>query len=70
MIPTFKKLKSKNKVVFALIIGIAVILFWRGVWQLADLLIFPNNALFSNISSLIIGLIILLSARHIIKELT
>jgi len=58
-----------KKRLFALIIGTAVILFWRGIWGLADKLLFPNNYLLSSTVSVIAGLLILLATHHAIKEL-
>jgi len=42
-----------------IIIAIGVVLVWRGVWHMADMYLFPNNPLLSNIVSLVIGILIL-----------
>ena len=42
-----------------IVIAIGVVLVWRGVWHLADMYLFPNNPLLSNIVSLIVGILIL-----------
>lgn len=64
--------KKKNQVAglfLALYISIGVIAFWRGMWQLLDLYMFPNNELLSNLLSLIIGLGILTASGYATREL-
>ena len=70
MITDFKKLKKHHQKIFAFIIVIGIILFWRGIWGVADLLLSPNNLMMSNISSIIIGVVILGISHRIIKGLT
>ncbi|MAF80043.1 hypothetical protein CL629_03130 [bacterium] len=60
---------KKHQVLHAVLIGLAVILFWRGIWGLMDLYLFPSNELISYITSAIIGIIILYITHHITKEL-
>jgi hypothetical protein len=66
----FKELKSHHKIIFALIIGFAVISFWRGVWELSEIYIFPGNLVISLWTSLIMGTLILVITGYIMKELT
>lgn len=40
----------------------ALIFLWRGVWHLMDLFLFPTNPLYSNVTSLIVGALLLLIA--------
>ena len=64
------KLLRKN--LDTLIIAIAIILVWRGVWGLADLYLTPTMPTVSFIISLIAGVIILFihnSKKHDINEL-
>ncbi|MBT4258159.1 hypothetical protein HOD88_03190 [archaeon] len=63
-----KRGKGRN-IFYALIIGIAVVSFWRGVWGIMDVLIYPNNYLISSLISFFIGIIILFFTKHLIKEL-
>jgi hypothetical protein len=72
-----KNIKRKNNknhknthLYSALLIGIAVVSFWRGAWGLMDLYLFPDNPPLSFIVSLVIGLTILISTHYLIKELT
>jgi hypothetical protein len=66
-----RKREKRNwrKVFFAVIIAFAVISFWRGVWGLMDIYLFPKNILLSLWISVIIGIIILIFTRHTIKQL-
>ena len=64
-----KQKKRLRKIPQVLVIGIAVVLFWRGIWGLADEFIFPHNYLLSSIVSVIIALAILYFTKHLIKEL-
>jgi hypothetical protein len=42
----------------ALLLGVAAILIWRGVWLLTDLFLLPDNLPVSGMLSITIGLII------------
>lgn len=53
-----KKEERKN-FFLALMLGIAAVAFWRGIWGLADLYFFPSNYNLSLILSAIIGIVIL-----------
>lgn len=68
------KSKKRNKsyvrqTVKALLIGTAVVFFWRGTWGLMDLYLFPNDLMLSSVSSVLIGLGILGATHYIVKEL-
>jgi hypothetical protein len=47
-----------------LLIGLTIVMFWRGAWGLMDLYLFPNNQTKSFMSSLIVGLILLFVLNH------
>ena len=49
----------------ALLLGLAAISAWRGVWLLSDLYIFPNDLTVSGIVSVAIGLVIFVLYREI-----
>ncbi len=57
--------KSRIKAFF---VGLAIILFWRGIWALADNLLFPGHPILSAFSSLLIGLGILLFSRNFVNQ--
>jgi hypothetical protein len=54
---------------FAIIIGFAVIAYWRGIWDLLDLYLFPNDRVVSYTISVIVGLLILLFTKHLKRAL-
>lgn len=43
----------------------ALIFLWRGAWHLMDLWLFPQNPLWSNLASLVLGAFLLLVADTI-----
>lgn len=65
----WKDLKTHHQVIFAIIIGFAVVLFWRGAWGIVDMYILPNNIELSMWVSLFIGIIILTATHYTTKEL-
>ena len=63
-----KKSSWKNLLV-TLILAIAVVAFWRGVWILMDLYLFPNDLFISAGISLILGIFLLYSIKHRLDSL-
>ena len=45
---------------FIVIASLAIVGFWRGVWGLMDIYLFPKNNILSLITSIIFGMIILI----------
>jgi len=64
-----KKFKLRHKTLFAILIAFAVISFWRGIWGLMDLYLFPNNLQLSLWTSLFLGIFILVITNYATKEL-
>lgn len=60
---------KKHSHLHILLVGTAVILFWRGAWGLMDLYIFPNNPVISYVVSLLVGLIILFATERFADEM-
>ena len=52
-----------------LVVAVAVIFIWRGVWNLLDEYLLPDNWVLSNVLSIVIGLLILYLPDRDIKEL-
>lgn len=52
----------------AFLIGAAIILFWRGIWNLADNFLFVGHPIKSSIASLAIGMIILLLSKNFVNQ--
>lgn len=66
----FHKLRAMHQIVVAILVGFAVIAFWRGIWGLLDIYLFPNDYKLSLWASLILGLLILAATHYTVKELT
>lgn len=65
----FRKLKSHHQVIFSIIIGLAVVFFWRGAWGIMDVYIFPGHYELSSWVSLKLGIFILASTHYLTKKL-
>ena len=53
--------------VLYVIAAVGVISFWRGLWQLMDLYLWPDNPKRSNWASLIIGFVLILVVLALIN---
>lgn len=69
MFKKISRMKSKHQIIFAIVIAFAVISFWRAVWGLMDIYLFPDNYELSLWTSLIISLVILVATHYVTKEL-
>ena len=58
-----------KKVLYTIVISFAIVSFWRGAWGLMDLYLFPNNYTLSLLVSVLIGLTILYTTKHVIDKL-
>ncbi len=65
----WKSLESEHGTLFAMLVGLAVVFYWRGVWGLIDLFLFPDNEALSYAVSILLGLVVLRSTRYLRKEL-
>ncbi len=65
----FKRLEKEHSNISKILIGIAIVLFWRGTWILCDLYLFPNNPPLSGLISIFIALLILYLMNFDLKEL-
>ncbi len=52
----------------AFIVGAAIILFWRGIWNLADSYLFPDSPNLSALASLIIGMGLMILTRSFVNQ--
>ena len=57
-----------DKTIGALVIAFAVISFWRGLWGLWDVYVFPGNYVLSLWVSVVVGLMILFWNKRIIDQ--
>ncbi len=60
MLETLFEKTSFTDVLVITIASLAIVSFWRGVWGLMDLYLFPENFTLSLLVSMIIGLMILI----------
>jgi len=56
-------------ILFAILIGFAVVSFWRGVLGLLDIYLLPNNLEISLWISIIVGIAILIATHYTVKGL-
>ena len=52
----------------AFLVGAGIILFWRGIWDLADIYILPGYPVYSAIVSMLIGMGILMLTRNFVNQ--
>ena len=52
-----------------IILAFAIVSFWRGVWGLMDIYLFPSNLTLSLTASILIGLVLIYSIKHKLKPL-
>lgn len=59
-----KQKTNWNRFFITLLIAIAIVSFWRGIWGLMDLYLFPHMLPLSFTLSIFFGLIILYAVKH------
>ncbi|MDD2871436.1 MAG: hypothetical protein PHS49_05590 [Candidatus Gracilibacteria bacterium] len=52
-----------------LILVISVIMIWRGVWNLIDHYFFPDDFIFSNVATIVLGIIIMFMIEYDLEAL-
>jgi len=62
------RFEHRHHIFAALLIGTAIVLLWRGIWNLADLYLFPGQDVLSSIISISIGFFILYLRDFDLKE--
>jgi len=67
MLNRIGKMKAKHQLVFMILIGFAVISFWRGIWGLMDVYLFPANYPLSLWVSVLLGIAILVITHQAAK---
>lgn len=66
----FKHHKKKNPFVYHLVSGLGLIIFWRGVWGILDVYLFPENPALSHVISMALGLTVMYLNDYSISELS
>jgi len=64
-----KSKRSLKDIFYTIIIAFAIISFWRGVWGIMDLYLFPENLLMSFSISILIGAVILYFTKNLLSSL-
>lgn len=65
----FAKIKKTHPNYYSLIIGASLIMFWRGLWGLMDLYLFPSNFFLSHFTAVVLGLFLLWINDFRLKEI-
>lgn len=63
----FKTWKRHHQAILGLLLGAAVIAFWRGIWGLLDVFLFPGNSIVSYAVSMVAGAGVIWAAHYIIE---
>lgn len=66
---TVAGLKKDHPTANAIVVIFAIIMIWRGVWELLNLYLFPGSPTFSNLLSLALGALILRLDDFSLKDL-
>lgn len=69
MFKKISEMKSHHQLIFSILIAFAMISFWRGVWGLMDVYLFPDNHVLSLWVSLLLGILTLIVTNYATKEL-
>ena len=63
------KFRKHHKIIFAVVVATAVVMFWRGIWGLMDVLLLPDDYFLSSVISIILGLALLAVTHYKFREL-
>ena len=64
MLKKFKKMSKSFRIIYSLAIGVAIISAWRGIWNLFDMYLLPNDPILSNVITIVFGITILIITHH------
>lgn len=64
MLSEIRKMKRHHQVLFSIMIGFAIVAFWRGAWGIMDVYLFPDSYALSSWLSLVLGVTILTVAHY------
>lgn len=62
-------LRPSKKFFTEMLAIIAIVLIWRGLWNLLDMYVFPENPILSNLISLVLGTLLIYLPNKDLKEL-
>ena len=64
MFEKFSQLKKRHQLLYSLVIAVAMVSLWRGIWQLFDFYIFPDTPILLSIVSVVIGISLIALTHH------
>ena len=67
--PAVGEWKEKHPAANVIVVVFAVITLWRGIWELLDEIWFPNSPIFSSLSCVVIGGLVLYLDGFSLKDL-
>lgn len=67
--PTIVRFKETYPTANVIVVVVAIIAFWRGVWGLFDVLLFPSSPIISYLSSIAVGALVLYLDGFSLKDL-
>ncbi|NVP17429.1 hypothetical protein HUU51_01800 [Candidatus Gracilibacteria bacterium] len=68
----FKSKKNKKTLIYNIrvfLLLLAVVVIWRGIWNIFDRYFFPDYFMLSNILSIVIGLVIIFINDYELEDL-
>ena len=68
-ISSVARLKKQHPTANAVIVICAIIMLWRGVWELLNIYLFPGSPTFSNLFSIALGALVLYLDDFSLKDL-
>ncbi len=70
---SINQMRKRNKVLFTVIVAVAVIMFWKGTWTLLDIVIdewlFKDHLIWANIFAMVTGLSVLVLSGLALEKL-
>jgi hypothetical protein len=67
MIKEISKMKTGPKIILAVLVSLAIVCLWRGLWGLLDIYLLPNDRILSLWISIIFGISILILSGYLKK---
>ncbi|MBU0662405.1 hypothetical protein KKH30_03185 [Candidatus Micrarchaeota archaeon] len=69
----FDGLRKRNKLLFTIIVAAGVVLFWKGVWELSNVVIdnwlFGGHLFWANAFSILLGLVVVFLSGLVVEKL-
>lgn len=69
MLKAFQKLEYRHQALFTILVLVGIVTFWRGLWRMLDVYLFPESPALSIGTSIGFGLVILLVSGYLTKQI-